>query len=260
MRASLLWCLCLLSGLALEGRAEPVPLPDFEARYRLSYENFRVGEARYRLAHTADTFLYESHSQPVGLASWFRKDRVTERSTWVWHEQWIRPLSYQYQRRGGRKERSAELHFDWQQRRVENRVDGQPWEMDIPPRTLDKLVVTLALMLDLEQGRKDMEYAIADGGSLKRYRFRVVGEETIQTPAGSYPALKLERVREDNKRYTALWCAPALHYLPVRIQQRESDDSLLTSELQFVTENLRGTPPLPGEGTASSDTPPSSPE
>ncbi len=233
------WLLYLLLLLTANSSAGPAPLPDFEARYRLSYENFRVGEAHYQLTRKADGFHYESHSQPAGIASWFRKDQVMESSVWVWHEQWIRPLHYHYQRRGGRKERTADLRFNWEQLRVENHVDGQPWQMDIPPRALDKLVVTLALMQDLEQGLQEMEYAIADGGNLKTYGFRVVGKERIQTAAGTYDTLKLERVREDNKRYTALWCAPNLHYLPVRIQQRETDDSLLTSELLSVSDSLQ---------------------
>jgi hypothetical protein len=89
-----------------------------------------------------------------------------------------------------------------------------------------------------------VEYAIADGGSLKTYRFMVVGEETVETPAGTFDTLKLERLREDNTRYTALWCAPELNYLPVKLMQRESDDRLVTSELRSVSDSLRK-PPAP---------------
>lgn len=225
--------------LLIPAASSPAGLPDFEAGYELGFEGFRVGEARYQLRTGEDGYQYQSRSRPVGLASWFRKDRVTESSTWIWHDGRIRPLSYHYERRGGRKERTADLRFDWNRMQVENRVEGQPWVMDIPPAALDKLVVTLAVMHDLAQGHREMEYAVADGGKLKTYRFRVVGEETVQTPAGSFDTLKLERVREDNKRYTALWCAPDLHYLPVRILQRESDDDLLTSELLSVSDSLR---------------------
>jgi hypothetical protein len=35
----------------------------------------------------------------------------------------------------------------------------------------------------------------------------------------------IERVRDDNKRATFLWCSPTLNYLPVRIDQREDDNS-----------------------------------
>lgn len=220
------------------------PLPEFEVQYTLRYEDIRVGEAIYRLRQQGDAYLYESHSKPVGIAAWFRKDRVEERSQWAWHEDRIRPMQYLYRRTGGRSDRDAELIFDWEALQVENRVAGHPWVMDIPPDALDKMVVTLVLMQDLARGKQDVEYAIADGGKLKTYRFKVVGEETVNTPAGSFDTLKLERLRDDNKRYTAIWCAPELHYLPVKLLQREDDDRLITSELQSVSDGLRKAPAL----------------
>lgn len=233
----------LLAGLACMGQAADAPLPDFEVQYTLRYENMRVGEAVYQLQRRADGYHYESHTQPVGLVSWFRKTRILERSWWIWHEGRIRPLQYHYQRTGGRTDRNAELIFDWRKLQVENRVEGHPWQMDIPERALDKMSVTLALMHDLDNGARDVEYAIADGGSLKTYRFKVVGEETVETAAGRFETLKLERLRDDNKRYTALWCAPELHHLPVKLLQREKDDQLITSELRSVSNSLRKTPP-----------------
>lgn len=233
----------LLAGLGFMCQAADAPLPDFEVHYNLRYENLRVGEAVYRLERRDDGFHYESRSQPVGITAWLRKDRVHERSWWTWHDGHIRPLQYHYQRTGGRTDRNAELIFDWQELRVENRVEGHPWQMDIPAHALDKMVVTLALMRDLENGARDVEYAIADGGTLKTYRFRVVGEETVETPAGTFETVKLERLREDSQRYTALWCAPDLHYLPVKLLQRESDDRLVTSELRSVSDSLRRVPP-----------------
>lgn len=237
-RLALAWLLALAAGAALAS-----PLPDFEVQYSLRYEDVRVGEAVYRLARQGDSYLYESRSRPVGIAAWFRKDRVQEHSQWVWHEERIRPLQYLYRRTGGRSDRDAELIFDWDALQVENRVEGHPWQMDIPPHALDKMVVTLVLMHDLARGLRDVEYAIADGGKLKTYRFKVVGEERVETPAGSFDTLKLERMRDDNKRYTALWCAPELHYLPVKLLQREDDDRIITSELRSVTDSLRQSPP-----------------
>ena len=235
-------CWALLLALATSATTA-APLPDFEVAYTLRYESVRVGEAEYRLERENGHYLYSAHSRPAGIAAWFRKERVEEHSRWQWHEDRIRPEQYLYRRTGGRSDRNAELTFDWQALQVENRVEGQPWQMDIPPHALDKMVVTLALMLDLAGGARDVEYAIADGGKLKTYRFRVVGEERVETPAGDFDTIKLERLRDDNKRYTALWCAPELRYLPVKLLQREDDDRLITSELRAFSAGLRKAPP-----------------
>jgi len=43
-------------------------------------------------------------------------------------------------------------------------------------------------------------------------------DQRLQLPAGSVQALRLERVREGSGQQSALWLAPALQYLPVRIR------------------------------------------
>jgi hypothetical protein len=67
----------------------------------------------------------------------------------------------------------------------------------------------------------------------------VVGKETLELPAGTFETVKILRLRENKKRETLVWCAPALNYLPVRIWQREKDDVEYESELEEFSESLR---------------------
>lgn len=56
--------------------------------------------------------------------------------------------------------------------------------------------------------------------------FTVRGTETLQLPAGRINALKLEHSSESNQTEgirSALWLAPSLQYLPVRIRMVEND-------------------------------------
>jgi hypothetical protein len=67
----------------------------------------------------------------------------------------------------------------------------------------------------------------------------VVGEETLELPAGTFDTVKITKLRSNKKRETYIWCAPALNYLPVRIWQREKDDAEYLSELESFSESLR---------------------
>ena len=216
------------------------PLPSFTASYtihNLTLKILDIGTYNAKLS-TVDSvrFRYEAHSRPAGMLAWLYKDRIDEQSQWRIFKAAIRPLSYTYNRSGGSKQRLVELRFDWRRGTVENKVDGDSWRMPIPDGTIDKLTVQLAMMLDLGHGRNTMQYAVADGGTLKTYRFKVIGKERLVTPAGSYDTLKLERLRDNNKRSTYLWCAPKLHNLPVRVDQREEDDSKFSMVLTAYTE------------------------
>ena len=225
-----------LAGLALTAQADSVP-DDYDAVYQLSVNRFGIGEARVTLrAQDNGLYTYRSDTNPTGLAKLFRSDRVREYSRFKLHQNRIRPLEYRFDHTGSKKERHAFLHFDWKALQVANTVEGHTWEMEIPDDALDKLVVQVAVMMDLTAGKEKLTYAIADGGKLKEYHFAIIGEENIKVPAGTFRAVKIERLRKDNDRTTHLWCAPELGYLPVRIEQVENEDNVTyLSELKSTT-------------------------
>lgn len=230
----LLWLCTLIFAPSLH--AETVPR-DFQALYAISLNNFVIGESRIDLAAQPDgRYQYRSNTHSVGVARLFRSDRVQESSLFILHRGHIRPLEYRFDHAGSNKGRHAFLDFDWKGRKVSNTVEGHTWEMEIPLNALDKLVVQVAVMMDLTAGKEQLTYAIADGGKLKEYHFATVARETIKVPAGEFEVVKIERLRKDNDRTTHLWCAPSLGYLPVRIEQIEHEDGVTyLSELKQTT-------------------------
>lgn len=58
------------------------------------------------------------------------------------------------------------------------------------------------------------------------WTFTVEGPETLDLPAGSTPALKLQRLPREGQHYeqkAELWLGSALHYLPVRIRLSQAN-------------------------------------
>ncbi|MDH3527321.1 MAG: DUF3108 domain-containing protein [Gammaproteobacteria bacterium] len=230
----------LLASTGLVTAPQAAPLPEFEASFKLSRGSLRIGTSTVSLSLEKDgQYLYETRSWPSRWISWLLKDKLHELSRGYLEESGIRPLSYRYERTGGTREREAELHFDWDQHSVENRVDDSVWKMDVPDGTLDRLASQLGVMLALQDNKTEMAFNIADGGKLREYNFRVVARETLELPAGSFDTVKLVKVRRNAKRETYIWCAPELSYLPVRIWQREKDEDEYQSDLESFSESLR---------------------
>ena len=232
--------LLLLAGILPSVAATAAPLPDFEASYKLEQHNLRIGTATIAL-HTDKQghYLYEFHSQQTGWIAWLMNNRLHESSRGETTATGIRPDEYHYKRSGGRR-REAHLLFDWQSMTVKNHVADSHWEMDIPAGTLDKLATQLGMMIALGQDRQDVTFTVADGGTLKEYRYRVIGKETLDVPAGTFKTVKVAKLRKDIDQETIIWFAPALHYLPVRIWQRDSDDEEYQSDLEEFSPSLRG--------------------
>jgi len=227
----------LLALLVIAAHPVFAELPErFSARYTLSAGNMTLGETTWSLEPMdGDRYLYQSVSKPSGIMALWRPDRIVERSEWRYRDDRLQPLDYSYERSGGRKDRHVRIAFDWKRGLARNSLRGNAWEMELPEGALDKLNYVLALMRDLANGKRDIRYEVADGGHLKNYQLDVLREDRIETSLGSLDTVVVRRERKGKKRVTTLWCAPALSFLPVKIEHREPDGNIVILTIQEAT-------------------------
>ena len=107
-------------------------------------------------------------------------------------------------------------------------------ELPLVPRLLDKLLYQYVLTRDLAADKPVLDYVVAEDGKIKTYQLRRAGKETLATPLGNLETIKVERRKEDSKRVTTLWFAPALHYLPVRLDHVEKDGQQTSALIQSI--------------------------
>lgn len=209
-------------------------LPDFSANYLVKLNGIQAGELQQHLSSDMNGLRqFTSATQAKGLFAFFKPDLVEETSKWLIANNEIQPQHYLYQRTGGKKDKYLKLDFDWTSHQLHIDDKKQPWTLDLEPTTLDKLVYQLALMRDLNSDQHQYNYRIADGGKIKTYTIDVINEEVVKTPLGKIHTIKLKRQRdESSKRQTVLWCAPALNYLPVKLEHTEKDGTVFTATLR----------------------------
>jgi hypothetical protein len=220
-------CLLLATGQALA-------LPQtFSAQYEVTHSGLTLGEAQvdYRQIGS-DRYRYTSFIRPLGIAAMIMRSDVKETSEGTITKDGFRPTRYEYLRTG-RKGRTDIIEFDWEQMKIIDPASGNPWDITMPEDIQDRMASQLQLMFDLAHHEKDLSYPIADDGRIKHYTLRIVGRETIQTPVGRLEALKIIRQSANSRRATTFWCAPALGYLPIRIDHREKSDDF-TMNLKSV--------------------------
>jgi hypothetical protein len=140
-------------------------------------------------------------------------------------DQLLQPQLYTYDRSGLGRDREARVTFDWEKRKVVNDINDNPWKMNVPLGTQDKVSFQIQLQRDLIAGKtENLAYTIADGGKIKEYQFAIVGNERLKTPLGQIDTVKIKRTRKDSDRITYAWMAPKYSYLLVRMQQEEDGD------------------------------------
>ena len=174
-------------------------------------ELIRLDEDRYRLVSSAKTRLV----------------KVTETSEFEIRGNDLLPVRYAFERKGlGRNKKQSSI-FDW----PASRINHDNSSSALTPGTLDKFSYQYLLRMDVAEALRNgdrsrpLEYTIADGEERKSYRFRITGEETLPTPLGDLHTVRVERVREDSKRKTALWFAINHEFLLVKLRQTKDERS-----------------------------------
>lgn len=206
------------------------PPKNFEAVYKAKYHGISVTATR-----KLETLEDGSHVFSFRASSWLADLEEATLFRWGANDR-IVPIQYRYERSGLGRDREAVLDFDWAEKKVTNNVERKPWKMDIPHQVLDKLSYQLQIRTDLINGKTLPQYDIADGGRLKQYKFRVLGEEEVRTDAGRFMTVKVERVREDDaNRHTFFWMAKDFDYMVVRLQQQEEDGANYEIDLNRAT-------------------------
>jgi hypothetical protein len=210
--------------------------PTFTAQYKLYAEGFPAGRATRSLTAFADgKFLFETVAETTGFISLFKKIRISERSRFKRLNNKIQPLEYTY-RQTGHKDRFNILSFNWSKKIAINSFKNQTKHIRIQNGMLDRLLYQLVLMQELKQGKRKLQYKIADKGKVKTYTPIFLGKERINTGVGTLNTLKYKRISSNKKRSTTLWCAPSLHYLPVKVVHIEKNGD----EFSMILKTVRG--------------------
>ena len=221
------------------------PYPEFVANYLVRVNGIKVGKATFSLQREgADEYLYQQHTTSSGVAALLGFNAPTRSSRWRYVDGEIQPLEYRSKRKNGDDDDNAHLFFDWKTMRVTNRGAGEQWDIELPEGTLDKLIMQLAMLFDLREGKTKLNYAVATDAHIKHYRFEVTGRDTIELPFGNYDAIRAER-KDDKKDRSLVWGAPELNYFPIRfLKQKKAglEVEILLQKLDFNPRLAKDTP------------------
>lgn len=235
--------LCLLALLSASGSAWSLPA-NFTANYEVSRYMFSrfhtLGEAELALTREGAGYRYVSHTRPIPIIALFYGEDVMEMSRGQIVGGAVRPDRYDYELKG-RNGHSDYLVFQHDKGEVEQNFKGKTVRQHVPPETLDRLSMQLAIMRELATGDREMQFLVADRRRLYAYRFEVTGNERISTPFGEFDTVKVEltgqqRIKDstvpdvedldipdEDDRRTIFWCAPALDYIPIRVEYVDRD-------------------------------------
>jgi Protein of unknown function (DUF3108) len=223
----------LLAAWTLSTAAIADELKPFEATYNWIWHGMTVAVSTLRLERQDDTWVYKSKSEPRGIGRVF-SERPIQESVLKVGDEGVEPLSYKADDGTSSTKRDANVTFDWDHKRATGVYEDAKVDMPISPGIQDDLSVQIALMVELLRGHTPETFSLINGNSVRDYHYSREGEETVTTPAGTFPTVIYSAQKQGSPRITRFWCAPSLGYLPLRVQQKRGDDVEWTMQVQKV--------------------------
>ncbi|HZP65655.1 MAG TPA: DUF3108 domain-containing protein [Rudaea sp.] len=220
------WLLPLLILTGPAAYAADAPLAPFHAEYQVLRNGKEIGHAVLDL-HAGSggnwEFSSETHGT-AGMAALVGLD-VVEKSAFRWQDGQPECLHYSYAQKAAIKSRDLVIDCNWSAHAAQVDDNGRPASVALEAPSMDRHLVTLALMHDLAHASAPFDYRVVEKDKVSDQRYVESAREMLALPAGNIEAVKIERDRgADAKRRTTSWFAPARGYLPVQIEQVEKND------------------------------------
>lgn len=214
---------------ATELQALPKQLPprvDLTYRGFLGTRGFFIGDAVYRLEHSANQYKISTVGEARGLAALFFRGQGKATSEGAITANGLQPNTYSIERTHNYRRESAT--FDWETGMV-TLNDDKALPLELP--TFDPLAVIWQFYF-APPGQDDAEFNIATTRKIYHYIFRRVGNETVTLPFGKVDAQIWRRQTGDGGLEAQIWLAPSLHYVAVKVRlsnDRATVEALLDS-------------------------------
>ena len=123
--------------------------------------------------------------------------------------------------------------YDWDQSVARLSTLDAVSSVDLKENTFDQLSHQLAVRQDFKKGIRQFAYNVINNSGLKEYKYNVIGEETIQTPLGSFDSVKIERTEPmRTNRSTVFWLSTDWEGVLLQIEQIFSGSITITLKIQ----------------------------
>lgn len=222
---------CLLFGLLLALPGWVVAgLPPEKFEYDVSKNDFSLGSTQ-REFRQLDTGLYEMQAitEAEGFVALFFSETVRETSRFRLVDDQVQPLHYRYHK-NGKKPETFEVDFDREQQLLRHSLLGKTWPLH--DNDQDLLSFQIAMMLQLQQAVRQLDYRIADKKRIENYSLVPNGEKVFDTQLGKLHTVVMEYYDKKRKRTYTFWCARELDYLPYQSRRIEADGDVIQLRLR----------------------------
>jgi hypothetical protein len=214
--------------------AADCPQP-FKATFGVEWHGMSAGNSVLELTRKSPTeWTYKSSNTARGLFRIALPDTITQVSDFKIENGMVVPVKYVGDDGSSDTSKDVSLKFDWDAKKVTGTAENKPVDQPLAPGVQDSLSVQVALMCALASGNVPASFRLIDKDEVKEYQYTREGEAKLDTAVGKLDTVIYRSQKTGASRYTRLWIAPSLGYLPVRAEQSKRDKRELQLTIRAV--------------------------
>jgi len=147
----------------------------------------------------------------------------------------VLPIRYHSEDTVRNKEPNEDITFDWVNLEATGTVGDEEVLIPLEGISHDNVSIQYELMHDLLSGEMEPTYVLFDVDKMRVADVRNIGTKVFKVGAGKFEAVGIQHQKEGSSRITTLWCAAALDYLPVVIEQHRKGKLNFRATLEAYT-------------------------
>lgn len=209
---------CALAFASAATAAAAAAPSQITAEYRLTNMGVVIGRVTETYQRTGDSYSIQSVTRSEGMLKLLMDDQLVAESKGKVTAGGLQPHAYD-QRRLGNSSRDIKATFDWEKGIMHSQYKGESNTVRLPRETQDRLSLMYQFMnMNMKPREGNVTMHMSNGRKVELYTYRLVAEETIDTPAGAFQTRHYERVRSNDRESRAgVWLAKDRFNFPVRV-------------------------------------------
>ena len=206
-----------------------VELKPASAVYTVTRDGSAIGDSNFSLKQNPDgSWTLTSETKGTSGKARLLGIDVREESVFRWNGGKPQSVVYDYHQNSMIKSRTRHIEFDAAAQQAHSQENKDRFSYATTPGTTDRGTLQLLLAAAVAESKSEITVSVAVRDRAEEQRYTVAKNETVQVPAGSFSATRVER--SDGKAIN--WYASSVGLLPVKVQQISSDGSTVVLELK----------------------------
>ena len=188
---------------------------EIAAEYRVINTGMTIGSIKETFSRHGERYTLQSVTRSEGMLKALLDDQITIASSGLVRAEGLRPLEYTEHRLKDPK-RDLRSLFDWDKGVMRTLLRDETSEVALPAGTQDRISV-MYQFTHMTSFPDKLVLPIAERRKIEVHVYRLVGEEKVETPMGTFDSRHYQRVVSDAKDTRAdVWLAKDRSNFPVR--------------------------------------------